>query len=179
MRRWVALAVGLLLCQIALSQDRYVYSGGSKLTYVISDTLKSEYLKSDYFSETTTVRVGSYVQYTTTRAYINTGDEWKQVSTTYKPRVFGFDISEQSLHSLKTWLCYVKEKYPEGDPSTKYCFADETRELLVYIVKPSGYNVWMLSVGDREMKADIVDRLIATLEELETILEGKQTEYYL
>ena len=177
MRRLFIIAIVSLLCQITFAQDKYVYGDGGKLRYVVSDTLKTKYHESDYFSESTTVLVGSHVAYETTKHLVNTGDEWKHVATTCKPLIFGVTISKQSLRSLKTWLYYVKENYQKGDPTTKYSFMDESRELVMLIVKPQGYNVWMLRVDDKELRVDFLDKFIPSLEELESILKSKQTEW--
>ena len=179
MRRLLLIAAIVFLCQSAFGQNKFVYNGKGDLNYIVSDTLRSKLPIGDYFNESLHTSVGSYVGYKTTKSFINIGDDWRHVATNCEPYVFGVSISKQSLRSLRTWLCYVKENHLIGDPTTKYSFTDESRELVIVILKPNGYNVWMLRVDDMELKIDFLDRLIPSLEELEGIVESKHTEWNL
>lgn len=180
MKKLFVLTVGIILCQFAFGQDRFIYNSGGKLNYIVSDTLKNQQqLLGDLFVESEKTEIGSHVQYITAKTFVIKDGEMKHIGTIYEPCVFKRKISKKSLRSLITWLYHVKENYGTKDLSTNYTYAftDESRDLVITVSKP--YNWWYLTCENESFKIEFLDSFIPNLEELESILENKQNDFIL
>lgn len=181
MKKGYVIAMTLLVCQFAIGQDKYVYNSIGKLNYVISDTLKhKQQIIGDVFVESVKTSTGTYAGYYTNKSYVVTGNTFRYVRTTHEPYVFGCTISKKSLKSLIAWLRHVNENYERQDSSTRYAFLDESLALDISILLPANYNWWILVCDGKEYRFEsIIDKLIANLQELNSILENKHNEYNL
>jgi hypothetical protein len=182
------ISIALIVCSILNAQDKYVYNNFGKLQYIVRDTISfSDQVLGDIFIEQSKTVVGSYVAYRTSKHFLIQDAQFKHISTTHTPIVFGVEISKKSLDSFIVWLRHVMENcgvmskgkldkdnlVPTDYPS--YTFTDETLQLMVTIRNSNGE--WFLMHEKDYWRTDILNRIFPALEELLVILEEKHNEY--